>query len=63
MSCMKRWGTGFNGRPNQPAAENIVQQGDAFLGKVFSNTDNHFQWPIPAHEMNINKNLVQNEGF
>ena len=63
MSCMKRWGTGFNGRPNQPAAENIVQQGDAFLGKVFSNTDIHFQWPIPAHEMNINKNLVQNEGF
>ncbi len=63
LSCMKRWGTGFSGRPNQPKAENIIQLGDAFVGKVFSNNDNHFQWPIPAHEMNINKNLVQNEGF
>ena len=63
LSCLKRWGTGFNGRPCQPSAENVVQQGDVFLGKVFSNTDYHFQWPIPAHEMNINKNLVQNEGF
>ena len=63
LSCLKRWGTGFNGRPCQPTAENVVQQGEAFLGKVFSNTDYHFQWPIPAHEMNINKNLVQNEGF
>ena len=63
MSCLKRWGKGFSGRPNQPAAENIVQQGDVFLGKVFASNDYHFQWPIPAHEMNINKNLVQNEGF
>lgn len=63
MSCLKRWGIGFNGRPCQPKAENIVQQGDVFLGKVFASNDYHFQWPIPAHEMNINKNLVQNEGF
>ena len=63
MSCLKRWGMGFSGRPCQPSAENVVQQGDVFLNKVFSSTDYHFQWPIPAHEMNINKNLVQNEGF
>ncbi|MBQ6576406.1 MAG: RagB/SusD family nutrient uptake outer membrane protein [Bacteroidales bacterium] len=63
LSCMKRWGTGFNGRPNQTGADNIVQQGDAFLSKNFAKDDYHFQWPIPAHEMNINKNLVQNEGF
>lgn len=63
LSCMKRWGTGFNGRPHQTKAENIVQLGEAFVGKVFANNDSHFQWPIPAHEMNINKNLVQNEGF
>lgn len=63
LSCMKRWGKGFSGRPNQPKAENIVQLGEAFVGKTFSNNDPHFQWPIPAHEMNVNKNLVQNEGF
>jgi len=63
LSCMKRWGTGFNGRPNQEKAVNIVQSGDAFLAKNFADNDPHFQWPIPAHEMNINKNLVQNEGF
>jgi hypothetical protein len=60
---MKRWATGFNGRPAQPAAQNIVQLGDVFIDKVFSASDPHFQWPIPAHELNINKNLIQNEGY
>lgn len=63
LSCMKRWATGFNGRPAQPTAQNIVQLGDVFIDKVFSANDPHFQWPIPAHELNINKNLIQNEGY
>ncbi len=63
MSCLKRWGLGFNGRPPQEGAERIVMQGNVFVNKVFPASDFHFQWPIPAHEMNINKNLVQNEGY
>lgn len=62
-SCLKRWGIGFNGRPMQPGAANILLQGDAFDGKVFTADNYLFQWPVPAHEMKINKNLVQNPGY
>ena len=62
-SCLKRWGIGFNGRPMQPGAANILHQGDVFDGKVFASDSYLFQWPVPAYEMKINKNLVQNPGY
>ncbi len=63
MSCLKRWGQGFNGRPAQTGAINIIQQGESFNNKVFAATSDYFQWPIPSHEMKINKNLEQNPGY
>ncbi|MBO4671157.1 MAG: RagB/SusD family nutrient uptake outer membrane protein [Bacteroidales bacterium] len=63
MTCLKRWGIGYNKRPMQTGAENIVNTGDVFDGKVFKADDYHFQWPIPSHERKINKNLVQNDGY
>lgn len=63
MSCLKRWGIGFNGRPAQSGAINLVQQGESFNNKVFAATSTFFQWPIPSHEMKINKNLEQNPGY
>jgi len=63
MSCVKRWGIGFNGRPAQSGAINLIQQGEAFNEKVFSPTSNYLQWPIPSHELKINKNLTQNPGY
>ncbi len=63
MTCLKRWGIGYNGRPMQTGASEALNSGDVFDGKVFKADDYHFQWPIPSHEMKINKNLVQNAGY
>lgn len=61
--CLKRWGLGFSGRPMQPGAANVLQQGDVFDGKVFEANSYLFQYPVPAREMKVNKNLVQNPGY
>jgi len=61
--CLKRWGIGFNGREMQPGAANVLQQGEYFNGKVFDAGSYFFQYPVPAYEMKINKNLVQNPGY
>ena len=61
--CLKRWGLGFNGREMQPGAANVLQQGDVFNGKVFEADSYLFQYPVPAYEMKINKNLVQTPGY
>ena len=61
--CLKRWGIGFNGREMQPGAVNVLQQGNVFNEKVFDANSIYFQYPVPAYEMKINKNLVQNPGY
>ena len=68
FSCLKRWHTGFNGRAAQPGAlkyEVIYTSGDGstYTGKNFPADDPHWQWPIPSHEIQLNSNLVQNEGY
>ncbi|MCH5173145.1 MAG: RagB/SusD family nutrient uptake outer membrane protein [Bacteroidales bacterium] len=63
MSCLKRWGVGFSGRAAQDGAINVVQNGTYFTEKVFEAGSNYFQWPVPSHEMKINKNLKQNPGY
>lgn len=68
FSCLKRWHTGFNGRAAQPGAlkdEVIYTSGDGstYTGKNFTADDPHWQWPIPSHEIQLNSNLVQNEGY
>lgn len=63
MVTMKRWGLGYNGRPMQPGAANALNQGENYELKNLPATDHHFCWPVPSHEMNINKNLIQNPGY
>jgi hypothetical protein len=63
FSCLKRWGIGFEGRPCQDAAKDIVASGSAYAQKVMKADDYHFQWPVPTYEMQTNLNLVQNEGY
>lgn len=63
MVTMKRWGQGYNGRAMQPGAANALNQGTDYEQKVLPSSDPHFCWPIPSHEININKNLVQNAGY
>lgn len=63
MSCLKRWGEGYNGRPCQPKAENIVMTGEYYDERNMEETDKAFIWPIPSYEFKLNKNLVQNDGY
>lgn len=71
MSCLKRWGKGFDGRAAQPFA---AKYGAALTDdpkssvhvydlKKLSADDYHWAWPIPAHEFRLNDNLKQNKGY
>lgn len=64
MSCLKRWGEGFDGRAGQVAAvksELLTDTNDYYLKKSMSADDKAFIWPIPAYELRCNPNLEQNE--
>lgn len=63
FSCLKRWGQGYNGRAPQTGAEGLIAVGESLDKKVWSDTDYHFQWPVPTYEMQTNLNLKQNDGY
>lgn len=63
MSCLKRWGEGFSGRPIQNGAEDLAVSGQYFDKKEMPADDYHFQWPVPHYEMQTNLNLTQNPGY
>lgn len=63
MSCIKRWGTGFSGRVQQARNNGEALTGDIYVGKNFPASDYHWQWAIPAYEMKVNANIVQNPGY
>jgi len=63
FSCLKRWGVGFSGREPQDYVFSVVMEGGSFTGKSMAADDYHFCWPIPTYEMQVNPNLVQNEGY
>lgn len=63
INCFKRWGKGFSGRAAQDGAAQAVQTSNAFVGKSMTADDFHWQWPVPAYEMQVNDNLVQNPGY
>ncbi len=63
MSCLKRWGDGFEGRTNQPGAKDVISTGASFEQKKMPASDYHWVWPIPSYEMQTNLNLKQNDGY
>jgi hypothetical protein len=65
MSCLKRWGEGYSSRPGQPGAlsKGLLMTGEFYTEKNFPASDYHFLIPVPTHEMQVNPNLVQNEGY
>ncbi len=63
LSCLKRWGDGFNGRPIQDGANGILMTGAAYDEKVINPGDHVLNWPVPAYEIKLNKNLEQNPGY
>jgi hypothetical protein len=63
LSCLKRWGEGFTGRPAQIAASAIVMTGDAYTEKVMEADSYVMNWPVPSYELKLNENLIQNDGY
>ncbi|MGN1232090.1 MAG: RagB/SusD family nutrient uptake outer membrane protein, partial [Candidatus Cryptobacteroides sp.] len=65
MGCLKRWHEGFDSRPAQTAALNsdLVMTGGSFTEKTMSPSDCHWSWPIPNHDLTLNRNLSQNPGY
>ena len=63
--CLKRWHDGFNGREGQSGAvnSNVLSTGDNYTGKVLEKNSHYWNWPIPASEITVNPNLLQNEGY
>ncbi|MCD8312810.1 MAG: RagB/SusD family nutrient uptake outer membrane protein, partial [Bacteroidales bacterium] len=57
MTCLKRWGEGFDGRTPQNGAKNIVMTGSDYDQKYLTSDAYQFVWPIPAYEMKVNDNL------
>ena len=65
ISCLKRWGLGFSGRPAQTGAvtAGVVIDQPNFIDKIFAADDFHWLWPVPKHEIQVNANLKQNPGY
>lgn len=65
MSCLKRWGDGYSTRAAQDGAIKAiaVMEGENYNKKTLSASDYRLQWPMPTYEMQVNLNLVQNEGY
>ena len=65
LSCLKRWGDGFEERKGQSGAirDNALMTGERYTEKVLDADDYHLVWPIPAHDMRLNSNLIQNPGY
>ena len=66
MSCLKRWGIGYEARTAQDGAaaqSAIMVSGDSYDKKSVKADDFHFQWPVPSYEMKVNDNLKQNPGY
>lgn len=63
LSCLKRWGEGFEGRAAQTRAQNIVQTGEYYDERVMEADDYVLVWPVPSYEIKLNSNLEQNYGY
>lgn len=66
-TCLKRWGIGFDNREPQKGTRdrNAVMEtpASAYTGRNMKADDRAFLWPIPADEIKLNENLVQNPGY
>ena len=64
-SCLKRWGDGYSARTPQAGADaaHVLMSGEYYEKRSMDASDYHFLYPVPAYEMQLNKNLVQNAGY
>lgn len=60
---LKRYGEGMKGRKPQNGAF-THGNGESTSTDIAKGADDfHFQWPIPKHETDVNKQIKQNEGY
>jgi hypothetical protein len=64
-TCLKRWGLGFENREPQTGtkSKNAVMTGANYDQRNMKPSDRAFLWPVPADEIKLNTNLVQNPGY
>ena len=68
LGLFKRFHKGFSGRPAQQKAleAGMIMEGSTpeyYTGKVLSADSPFLNWPVPVHDIKVNKNLVQNDGY
>ncbi len=65
MSCLKRWGEGYEARTPQAgaAAAMVVFEGAYYDQRSMPASDHRWVWPVPLYEMQTNLNLEQNPGY
>lgn len=63
LTCLKRWGDGFEGRPAQKKAADIVMTGEYYDERVMEADEHVLLWPVPSYELKLNNNLEQNDGY
>ncbi len=62
LTDLKRWHEGFSrGVPQQRDLCSLP--GSSTTDMVVTADDPRLTWPIPKHEMNVNKQIVQNKGY
>lgn len=63
LTCLKRWGDGFDGRAAQKKAGDIVMTGEYYDERVMEADEHVLLWPVPSYELKLNSNLEQNDGY
>lgn len=63
LNTVKRFGNGYTVRTAQPAAKDLIMDGENYQNKSLQPTDYHLNWPVPTNDIQTNPNLVQNAGY
>ena len=63
LNCLKRWGDGMAARTPQDGAALLIMTGAGYEQRTIPAGFAKLTWPVPTYELQVNPNLVQNEGF
>ena len=63
LNCLKRWGDGMAARTPQDGAKLLIMVGAGYEQRTIPAGFAKLTWPVPTYELQVNPNLVQNEGF
>ena len=63
LNCLRRWGDGMAARTPQDGAKLLIMVGAGYEQRTIPAGFAKLTWPVPTYELQVNPNLVQNEGF